>query len=387
MFSFSKKTNLAAGPAAGDIPVRTMQDDLNALEGTTSPTPTPAESVRPSVQGPFPETKPAEPKTAASRQAPLPGSPFSAHEDKPVRQAAVSDPAIGTPADPASQKPKPDHSAVSQKEGQEIPEQNLLSVVSGKTIGIFGTSILTLILFVGGAYYFWTTRNASTQYADSGAAAVDSPDSDVSPEEEASADDRQEEKNTETSSVPFFSADKPNYLPVPKESFTPSGIQKLLKDTSAQLTSSGIRTPIEFIVTDQENGPILLADFAKASDLSFPDQLLDSLNGKFSLYLYIDQGSARTGLLAEAKDGIVLKNILLKEEPSLATKVKPLFLGDELQRASGAFGDSTYRGIPVRFLNVNEPKTLSVDYAVVNNKLVLATSKNTGRAILDYVVR
>jgi hypothetical protein len=65
--------------------------------------------------------------------------------------------------------------------------------------------------------------------------------------------------------------------------------------------------------------------------------------------------------------------------------LKNLFLDEKLQEPSvKSFKNNVYKGVEIRYLNLPNPD-LTIDYAVVNNLLILSTSKAAMYEIIDRI--
>jgi hypothetical protein len=77
---------------------------------------------------------------------------------------------------------------------------------------------------------------------------------------------------------------------------------------------------------------------------------------------------------------------MLAEEPKLISVLKNLFLDISYTEPKNlAFSSGSYNTYPVRYLNIISPRELSLDYTILNKKLVIGTTMLTNRTIVDYV--
>lgn len=60
-----------------------------------------------------------------------------------------------------------------------------------------------------------------------------------------------------------------------------------------------------------------------------------------------------------------------------------LFLRKNSRVKAGSFHDNTFDGTAVRYLNLDPETLLSIDYAIYEQNLIIATSKNTLRKVLE----
>jgi hypothetical protein len=95
----------------------------------------------------------------------------------------------------------------------------------------------------------------------------------------------------------------------------------------------------------------------------------------------------RLGLALETSQPQAAKAVMQKNEIGLTSLLKPLFLENVSLPESASFKDSTYKNNQVRYLNLDQAKAYSIDYAVTPTHVIIATSKDTGRAIIDMVTK
>ena len=77
-----------------------------------------------------------------------------------------------------------------------------------------------------------------------------------------------------------------------------------------------------------------------------------------------------------------MKNLLLAEEVNLPDQLSPLFFTTGYQK-NKPFNTNTYKTLEIRFSNIISPEKLSIDYAILENKLLIGTTKATIRALID----
>jgi hypothetical protein len=99
--------------------------------------------------------------------------------------------------------------------------------------------------------------------------------------------------------------------------------------------------------------------------------------------MYNDAGNMRLAVAVDITKAAVLPADLLKQEKTFVTDATFLFLNEKPDITMGSFGSGVYKDTKIRFFNVNNQITLSIDYALSNNRLIIATSKNTMRSLLD----
>jgi hypothetical protein len=118
-----------------------------------------------------------------------------------------------------------------------------------------------------------------------------------------------------------------------------------------------------------------------------PDSLKKLIETTFSLYLYNDQGSVRTGLALYEIGGTTstLQSAVLKEEPNLAKYFQPILPESTEIPANVTFSTSDYAGNKIKFVNFMPDGKLSIDYAFKNQQWLIGTSKAMMRSMLDSI--
>lgn len=187
-----------------------------------------------------------------------------------------------------------------------------------------------------------------------------------------------------TEPILSYSQTNPNYLKLEDSSLDAKAI---LQQYIQKVSQEGYTTPIEFVVTDQQNMPLAFSDFAAKIGLKLSRQIMENLGSNFSLFIYNDVSVTRIGLSIdlsmESKDSNKLAEALLQEEKTLADELNPLFFTTDY-KTEKFFGNSEYAGIKIRFQNIISPDNLSVDYAIDKNKLLIGMTKLTLRAVIDH---
>ena len=182
-----------------------------------------------------------------------------------------------------------------------------------------------------------------------------------------------------------------NELSFDTKTVTTGQIQSALTSAGQKIKDSGIQQPIAFQITDEQHNPVSFFIFTKWFSLGLMPEIIASLDETFTLYLYNDSGTVHVGLDTKSKDVTQTTVLLSKDEPTLAKSMATLFLNDKvLPPANAQFGSGSYNGTATRYFNFSIPEppssaSFSLDYAVVNQHLIMATSKQTNRAIMDTV--
>lgn len=248
------------------------------------------------------------------------------------------------------------------------------SAISNNVIILYAAVGLMVVAIVLGGYYFLFGRT-KTEIAE--------PQTENAPQQ-TKPQPAIEEPVTEPEK---YLSEKPNYLSLDIANTSAEEIKKKISDIAEELkTVSEKQSLYEFVVVDANNNPVSFPIFATAAKLNLSPAILKSLAESFSIFLYNDNGNERLSLVMGIKDKKVLTFELLKQEKTLISDASFLFLNEKPEITKGTFQDNVHKNIPIRFFNVNKEITLSIDYAIINDKLVISASKNTVRAIIDRLI-
>jgi hypothetical protein len=341
------------------IPVHTMQDDLNMLEGkavTSVPSfAQPARVESNQIQKKENVKAPTSPFEAGN--SPFSKAPASSIPVAPINVNIQAKPLIQPVSKPKEASPIP----VIQKIGTPVSAPHNWTMISG--IFLLGVAFLGVL---GGGYYFYMTRYNVPEVE------IQVPEKVAVPVEVA----------PEPVIVEKFSAEKPNYLMIDVEKVDMAAIQNLILQKASETRQDGKTVPIEFVVVDQNNNPIALKIFALLMKVNLSQKILDNLGDDFSLFVFNDGDNVRLGMSLSPKNSIKLATDLKLEEKILIKTLEPLLLGEKIKSSVGVFKDSVQGDITIRYANLNDQNSLSVDYWIQDGKWFVATSKGTGRAII-----
>jgi len=138
--------------------------------------------------------------------------------------------------------------------------------------------------------------------------------------------------------------------------------EKIYADFSIFISASKINIPINIsqVVAESEN------------------------NGEnYTLFLYSQEQANRLGLVISMGQSDTLVEDLKAWEETIINDIKILFLESEIpESATEEFQDNIYKDIFIRYMNF-PTSDLTIDYAIVNNNLVITTSKDSMYAIID----
>jgi len=345
-----------------NVVFHTMQDDLNAMDGKI------ILNEKESDEG----AKEAEPKKENERVSPFSSDAFKKPNYSSSPASSSHDKSSIMPENPNAKgmksfAPADNHNtlknshAVLDEKNKNKKKRAVLSFLIPAIIILIITSIAL------GSYLLWKTGN-SVETA-------------VAPPTEIPTE---EPESTEIS-VEKYSSENPNYLSIDTESDSAEDISQLLIQTASEIKESKNSGPFEFIVTDANNNPLSFSIFAYLSKINLSSETLNSFGESFSLYLYTDNENVRLGVAANVQDTEAISSEMSGEESALVSGLQPFFLNNSFSETGKSFNTGQYKNFQIRYINLNEDNTLSVDYSIIENQLVIGTSKNTARAIIERI--
>lgn len=254
------------------------------------------------------------------------------------------------------------------------------SSTSNSATKIIFTVIIILIICIlslGGYYFYLTNKNKQT-------VKPVATNTVTTPVQEPQQPQEQPQEPIQEPIVPKYLADKPNYLTLDLANQDASEIKDKLLSIGDDISSiDTTATPYEFTVVDINNNPVAFPIFATAAKLNLSQNILNSLGTDFSLFYFKDGDNVRLAFSANIKNKDGLMKELIKQENTFSVDASLLFLKAAPNVIKGTFASSTYENYSIRYLNLNTTKDLSIDYTTTDSQLVVATSKNTLRAVLD----
>src|SRR3989338_7310028 len=285
--------------------------------------------------------------------------------EKSVDSPIQNDSPFGTP-------PSSDDSSISADASKKMHPSSPASIPAKKntfsTRFLPGTLLVIFItIIVASGYYLFLIRNKDIAV----------------PSEQAPSTEEKNLPAPEPIQEPRYSETLPNYFTVNTEEGQPADITRALSSAADAIMAQRSLSPVEFVVVDANNTPVSFHVFALLYNLSLPQDLLSALEEEFSLYIAPDGDTTRMGIAISLKDAAKTQTELKKAEPQLFTILSPLFLDTTIPAAPVSFNDSTYTQHAIRYANGDTTESFSVDYTLTATHLVIGTSKNSTRAILD----
>ncbi len=120
-------------------------------------------------------------------------------------------------------------------------------------------------------------------------------------------------------------------------------------------------------------------------EINIPADVSDVLGEKYTFFLYANEQGNRAGFVVQIIDHEVLKAGLRDWENTMKEDLELMFLEQELDESTTEeFQDNIYRDIDIRYLNFPDP-SLTIDYAIVEDYLVITTSRESMYVVIDRI--
>ena len=192
--------------------------------------------------------------------------------------------------------------------------------------------------------------------------------------------------NDEESVEQIYATELPNYFSIDIESTTTQqDIATELKTIAQNMQKQDITGPISFIVTDQNSNPVSFHVFSVSAGMNIPQDIAASLEEGFEIYAYNDDvNGIRFGFSIDVKNVETLQKAITTNEASLPKSFNIILNDLNVDTTNVVFRDSSYKTHPIRYYNLNEAESYSIDYTINDNKWIIGTTKNTLRAIIDH---
>ena len=132
---------------------------------------------------------------------------------------------------------------------------------------------------------------------------------------------------------------------------------------------------------------ILLSDL----EINIPDNIRQAITssdvegGNYTLFFYSQSEGNRMGIVIAMKENN-LELVLKLWEENMESDLNQLFLREDMPTAfTDEFQDNIYREAVIRYLNFPDPG-LSIDYAIIDNNLVITTSRESMYRAIDSLI-
>jgi len=108
--------------------------------------------------------------------------------------------------------------------------------------------------------------------------------------------------------------------------------------------------------------------------------------GNYTLFFYSQPEGNRLGIVIDMGESLTLIQDLKTWEESIITDLKPILFQDVVPSAfTEEFQDNVYKDTAIRYINFPAPD-LSIDYAIIDDKLVIITSRESMYSAIDALL-
>jgi hypothetical protein len=317
------------------------------------------------------QVDPRETSLAPTAPRPVSIDPMSARPTQTLQSAQPLPPATHTVATPSIADFLQNQKRAAPIGAAEDVNFDTSSTVPARPWVRYGGALLLLALLAGigyGGYSWWIGRTPTVATADTAAIPK-------APSLEASKPGE------------IFLADKPNYLNVTRQGLTTEALVAYLNQIADKVPNNG--TAYEFLLRNEKFQSVPFDEFSKLiiSDVTVPAMFEGA---DMTLYITKSLNNRSLSLLITPKgDASRSMSTITATDRTLPTQMKSLYVLGRKQPTipeESTFGNSDYRSIPIRYTNFTAgDTTLSLDYSLVDGKLLLSTSKDAHRAVLDKI--
>ncbi len=166
-----------------------------------------------------------------------------------------------------------------------------------------------------------------------------------------------------------------------------------LKEKTSQVREEGTFQRILIKKISPEKDHFLsFQEIAEILYINIPYNILNKFTAEHILFICNQEEGNRLGVLIkmlENEDAIYYEKPYMRVnewEETMEADLKPIFLDQKLgEPAAEGFQDNIYKDIDIRYLNFPDP-SLTIDYAVVGEYLVITTSKESMYGVIDKII-
>lgn len=122
--------------------------------------------------------------------------------------------------------------------------------------------------------------------------------------------------------------------------------------------------------------------------VAIPFECLDIFDedNEYMFLFYSQEEGIRSGFIAKVSDTNYLDSSIENWESTMRNDLGPIFLGHETGALTNKeFQTGTYKGVDIRYLNFVD-SSFAIDYAIINDYFIVATSKDSMFEIIDRVL-
>lgn len=150
-------------------------------------------------------------------------------------------------------------------------------------------------------------------------------------------------------------------------------------------------------ITNQEQKYIDLEEFLEALEITFPPEIMSSLENNYTLFFYSQKDLPISPFLAglgRNKLGLIItiskKNEILQQvslwEKTMEKDLEPLFLNKKMiwGPSQNQFQERYHHGSLIRYLDLPD-RFVSLNYTFLNNKFIIATSQESINSLIEKI--
>lgn len=169
--------------------------------------------------------------------------------------------------------------------------------------------------------------------------------------------------------------------------------EKLKQKANAFQEESTFRRILVKKVTPEKDYFLSFKKVLEVLGTTIPAGIFETLKEENTLFLYAQEQGSRLGFVVEVSDIDKLAEYLGPWEETMISDLKPVFLDEEIgEPAAEGFQDNVYppagetgQSINIRYLNFPE-SSLTIDYALVGDYLMITTSKESMYEAIDRIL-
>lgn len=262
---------------------------------------------------------------------------------------------------------------------KEIPKKLASTGEKNSTSNKFVSVIIVFVLLLAvglGGYYYWMTQYSFNETT---------PEEITTTEQQTQEVVEQVEQKEQEPEI-VLATDKANSFSVDIANIDKASLENKINAYLEKAKELKITSPAELTLVDLSNNPVSFKAFSEKIGITLPTEATAALKDTFSLFIYNDAENYRLGLSIDSLSDVNLKTALSKEESNLTLDLNSILINpDKKEVLQKSYSSSTYKGATIRYNNIVSPEYLSVDYAIFQKKLIIGTTKNMSRAIIDYL--
>ncbi len=252
----------------------------------------------------------------------------------------------------------------------EIKEDQKNTDNAFKKIAYIGLFLIITVLIGVGGYYSFINKEQIMSFLNINSA------NNEKKLENNQADIKKEPENN-------FS-DKSNFLMI--DELTKEDIISSINQTFDKMPENKL---LEFVIVDKDNVALLFPELSNALGLTLDSEVMRNLGDNFSVFLYKKSNdNKRVSLVIDISNKKLLSGSISTNSGNLVQAIEPVFLNAQVspEKEASGFNTSSYENVSIRYNNLSQDTDLSIDYAIIGDKFMLATSKDSGRLIIDKLI-